>query len=645
MKKRRLGFYFFVLIVLVVVAITAIDFIRISNYQVYPRRPTNQIHLQQDQLYRLLKADSSNIDWNMLDGTFQYIDGQYDCSDFRYVNLMRILYEYEDRIPEEVKADLEQTIFNFRYWWDEPGENSMCYWSENHQILFAMAEYLVGQKYPDVIFTNDGQTGAQHMEKARKRILDWLEMRWNYGFTEYNSEVYYKEDIGALINIIDFARDEEIVVKAKIIMDLLMHDVALQNINTMMVSTSGRAYEGNRKGGPRVTLGGATKYFWGNGDPIHSGMVHGMMYSDNYDLPGVIKEIAMDTSSVVIRQKNGLDLGDLRIEGFSGTDNRSMMMVWGMESFTNPETIRQTLTHIRQSNMFSNDFIKDFRYMDFTIIRLLHLEPLISKVLDPQPNGVSIQQGNTYTYKTKDYSLYTSQSYHPGSYGDQHHITGMNINNHFSIFHLHPALEKNVKHQSPNYWVGYGHLPHAVQDKNVSLAIYNIPEKKGFLEKDLLNYTHAYYPTSLFDTTIIRNHYALGKKGDTYCAFIGLNDFTLRSETTDDLVQEGKQTYWITEAGSRVEDGSFKQFCERILSNSVSFDKASLTLNYQSNGNQYQLDFGGEFLLNGQFVEMDYPRFESPYSQTPYKPKTIMIEHQGKSLLLDFHQMKREIRN
>jgi len=270
---------------------------------------------------------------------------------------------------------------------------------------------------------------------------------------------------------------------------------------------------------------------------------------------------------------------------------------------------------------------------------------LISKVLDPQPNGVSIQQGNTYTYKTKDYSLYTSQSYHPGSYGDQHHITGMNINNHFSIFHLHPALEKNVKHQSPNYWVGYGHLPHAVQDKNVSLAIYNIPEKKGFLEKDLLGYTHAYYPTALFDTTIIRNHYALGKKGDTYCAFIGLNDFTLRSETTDDLVQEGKQTYWISEAGSRVEDGSFKQFCERILSNSVSFDKASLTLNYQSNGNQYQLDFGGEFLLNGQFVEMDYPRFESPYSQTPYKPKTIMIEHQGKSLLLDFHQMKREIRN
>jgi len=43
------------------------------------------------------------------------------------------------------------------------------------------------------------------MVKANKRILDWLEMRWKYGFTEYYSGVYYKEDIGAMINLIDFA--------------------------------------------------------------------------------------------------------------------------------------------------------------------------------------------------------------------------------------------------------------------------------------------------------------------------------------------------------------------------------------------------------------------------------------------------------
>jgi hypothetical protein len=85
--------------------------------------------------------------------------------------------------------EIRQVLFNFRYWWDEPGENSMCYWSENHQILFASAEYLIGQKFPNAQFPNSGLTGTQHMEKARERIMDWLQMRWDCGFIEFYSSV------------------------------------------------------------------------------------------------------------------------------------------------------------------------------------------------------------------------------------------------------------------------------------------------------------------------------------------------------------------------------------------------------------------------------------------------------------------------
>jgi hypothetical protein len=643
MKKK--GLFIFVAVVVVMIVITAIDYVRISNYPVMQRRPEVAIHLQQDDVYRDLKEGIAPIDWTRLDGTLTYIDHQYDCSDFRYVNLLRILYEFRDQIPAGVLAKIENTLFNFRYWWDEPGENSMCYWSENHQILFASAEYLTGQLYQDVVFSSSGLTGAQHMQKARNRMNDWFEMRWNYGFIEYNSEVYYKEDIGALINIIDFVEDEEIVTKARIIMDLLMYDVAVQNIHSMLVSTSGRAYEGNRKGGPNVSLGGATDYFWGSGNKIRSGMVHGMMYSDKYDLPEVIKEIARDTSIVIIKQKNGLNLSDLKAEGFGGTDNRSMMMQWGMEAFSNHEIIENSMTHIRQHNMFSNDFIKDFRDFDYTLLRVSRLMPLISKILNPQSNGVAIQQGNTYTYKTPDYTLYTSQNYHPGTYGDQHHIAGMNVGNHFSIFHLHPALEKEVKNQSPNYWVGYGHLPHTVQHERVSLAIYQIPEKKGMMEKDLLDYTHAYFPTSLYDSTVVMQNYALGKKGDTYSAFIGANEIYIRPGCDDDLIQKGKRTFWITEAGSKNEDGSFEDFCQRIMSNSLIFDPEKLALTYVSSNTNYKLDFGGDFYVNDQLVDTDYPRFDAPYVQAPYKPEKVLISHAGKSLMLDFNKLIREVNN
>lgn len=641
--KRKLKLWHIILVLFgAALIITAIDFARISNYEVLPKKPTEKIHVDPDQVYRDLKDGKQDIDWSRLDGTLKYISGEYDCSDFRYVNLLRILYEFEEQIPEDYLQKIKNTLFNFRYWWDDPGENSMCYWSENHQILFASAEYLVGQKYPEVVFEKSGLSGKEHMKKARVRILDWLEMRWNYGFIEFYSEVYYKEDIGAIVNLIDYCEDEEIVKKTKIIMDVMFYDIATQNIKSMYSSTSGRAYEGNRKGGPRKTLGGVTDYFFGNGDRIHSGMTHGLMYTDNYEVPPVLLDIANDTSDVVIKQSNGLDIIELDSEGYFGTDNRSMMMQWGMESFTNPEIVRNSLAHIRSSRMFTNEFTKDFKILDFSLLKWFHLEPIITRIINPQTNGVAIQKGNTYTYKTKDYSLYSVQKYHPGDYGDQQHVNGMNLGNVTSIFHTHPAIEVDEKNQSPNYWVGYGHLPHVAQDHAVSLAIYNIPEKKGLMEIDLLDYTHAYFPSELFDTTIVQDNYAFAKSGDSYCALITTNNISFRDSTTDNLIQDGKQSFWIIEAGSKTDDQSFKLFYERIISNSLSFDEKSLVLIYGSKNKEYELEFGQEFKLDGKIVDVNYPRYDSPYANAEKKDKSITYSFNAKSLRLEFENMIRE---
>jgi len=641
MRKKFKWKYLIILMGIAIAISVVVDLYRISSYKPLPQRPEKNIVPQQDLIYGELSDGVKNPDWSRLDGTLEYIDGQYDCSDFRLVNLVRILYEYDDQIPADVKAKIEKSLLNFRYWWDEPGENSMCYWSENHQVLFAAAEYLIGQKYPDRLFPKSGLTGKQHMEKARKRTLDWMEMRWKYGFTEFYSNVYYIEDIGGMINLIDFA-DEEVSKKMQIIMDLLLYDVASQNVNNMFISVSGRAYEGNRKGGPNATLGGITNFYWGNGDKIGRGMLLGMKTTKKYQLPPVIQAIARDTNAVVIRQSNGLDIAELKREGYYGTNEKSMMMQWGMEAFSNPEVIRNTLSHVRRNNMFSNSFLTDLKMLDFTLLRLLHLEPLLVRIIDPQSNGVAIQKGNTYTYKTKDYSLYSVQNHHPGTYGDQQHVAGMNIGNAFAVFHTHPALEKEKKNQSPNYWVGYGHFPHVAQEENVSLAIYNTPAKKGWMEAALLDYTHAWFPKAQFDTTVVNGNYAMGKKGETYCAFVGRNPLTFRDASNDNLVQPGKQSFWITEAGSQSEDGSFEAFCERVQKNPLSFDTEKMVLNYQSKGKLFQLTFHGSFIVNGKEVDTQYPRFDSPYVKAEKKAESMTFHFNGKSLLLDFYNMKRE---
>jgi len=616
-----------------ILIITAIDLVRILGYETYPIQPP-EFTVLQDEVYADLLNGETDIDWNRLDGTLDFIDKQYDCSDFRLVNLIRILYEYGHLIPDDYLAKIEHTLFGFRYWWDEPGGNSMAYWTENHQILFASAEYLIGKKYPETIFRNSGLTGREHMEKAKSRALDWLSMRWNFGFSEFYSN-YYKENIAALINLIDYSEDEELVIKSKIVLDLLFYDVASQSLKNLYSTVSGRAFANYRRGGS--TLSGLTTYLWGDGETVGSGRLYGMMVTEKYQIPPVITKIAKDRSPVIIKQSNSLDIAELKPEGLYGTDTRSMMMQWGIQAFTNPEVIRNSIKKIRRNSMFTNKFLSDFRYLDFTLINWLRLEPVLSRILNPQSNGVAIQRGNTYTYKTGDYSMYTVQNHHPGNFAYQLHVFGVNIGNHFSVFHTHPGAERDVRKQSPDYWVGYGRLPHSVQDKNVNLSIYRIPQRKGILEAPLLDYTRAYFPSEKFDSAFVADNYVFGKKGDTYIALIGASPLEYRDEDTDDIIQDGRRVFWITEVSSKLEDGSFSAFTDRIGHNEITFDSSSLELTYHSNGKKYELTFGADFRVDGEAVDHVYKRFDSPYVQAEQRDKTMTFTHNGFSLFLDFN--------
>ena len=479
------------------------------------------------------------------------------------------------------------------------------------------------------------------MHSAKLRIMDWLEMRWNYGFTEFYSNVYYSEDIGGMINLIDFAKDEELIIKTSMIMDLLIYDIASQKIGNMFISTSGRAYEKGRKGNKNASYYNLTNYLWDSDKPAKPHLNYGFLTSKNYSVPPVLLEIGNDKNSVIIKQSNGLSISEMKDEGYYGTDERSMMLQWGMEAFTNPEIIRNSLRYIRQNNMFTNEFLKDFKDLDFTFLRILYLEPLISSIFEPQSNGLAIQRGNTYTFKTKDYSIYTVQNYFPKTNADQLHISGMNIGESFAVFHAHPALPKNKKSHSPNYWVGYGRLPHAVQYKNVSLSIYDLPEKKNLMERDMLHFTHAYFPTELFDSTLVKNNYAFGKKDSTYCALIGKNNFRFENGATNDLIQDGRQLFWIIEAGSKQDDGSFQNFIERILHNDVKFDDEELILTYTSRSSNLKLKFKGEFLANNEVVNTEYPRYASPYITAKRKQSTLEFTFNDKYLFLDFENLKR----
>jgi hypothetical protein len=153
----------------------------------------------------------------------------------------------------------------------------MTFWSENHQILFATAEYLAGQFWPDALFRvansfrNEGSDksrptgllGWQRMERARPRILRWLNDRLSFGFSEWNSPGYYDEDFTALFNLADFCLDEKIRTRACMVLDLLIFDLARFTHKGSFGVTAGRCYFESKNCGYEQSVGDLIEILFG----------------------------------------------------------------------------------------------------------------------------------------------------------------------------------------------------------------------------------------------------------------------------------------------------------------------------------------------------------------------------------------------
>ena len=73
-----------------------------------------------------------------LEGAIERIDIREDCADFTAAGLIRFYLENEHRLMPENKEEIKACLTGFKYWMDQYDgrDDGMCYWSENHQILF-----------------------------------------------------------------------------------------------------------------------------------------------------------------------------------------------------------------------------------------------------------------------------------------------------------------------------------------------------------------------------------------------------------------------------------------------------------------------------------------------------------------------------
>lgn len=579
-------------------------------------------------------------DEGQIHAILDYIDQRLDCADFRLVCIVRSLYFYAEHISPATLRRMETTVLGFKYWMDEPGVDSMCYWSENHQLIFATCEYLAGQLFPERVFRNDGSLGRYHVAKARERLDIWLEARFRLGFVEWHSNTYYEEDIAPLSLLIDCCEDPLLAAKARRILDLLLLDMALHHYRGLLASTSGRCYERQKKYPEQQDVTDILERAFAF-HPDHafdySRLSADFLLNRSYQLPAWILRIAHDAELGLVKSSMGLDLGEVDdCFPLANDVNGRGLYLWSMEAFTNPEACETALKLYREWKLGSNDFLKDLRALDIPLVSRLGLLPLVTRLLNPVTSGIAIQRVNSYSYRSPAYLLSSAQRYHPGTFGDQQHIWQATIGSGVSVFTTHPGaafFADNARNFSPSYWVGNGVLPDCRQDRNVVLCVYDLSVRRGYMERERLLYTHAWFPQQHFDETRMPHpRCMLGRQGNSYVALLALE--ALEPADNEELIQRGKVTAWACVTGSAAEHGSFAAF--ETLCAAARVEREGQTFTLRLADHVYQLVYKGDFTVDGEAREWQFPRLESKFGRVARDPEAYTLQVGGRERLLDW---------
>lgn len=577
------------------------------------------------------------------------LDERRDCADFSANGFLRLMYRFGDGplLSAETKDAIRGSLLGFKYWPDEPGRDSMCTWSENHQIMFATAGYLAGQLFPDAVFANSDRTGRQQMAAHGPRILRWLELRFRTGFSEWLSNVYYDEDLAPLLNLVDFCEDDIIARKAAMVVDLLLTDLTLNSFHGVFGSTHGRTYEQEKKSAAQENTTAVAMLVLGEGDIAGSNMSASCLASSTrYVLPSVIEAIAQDQgrAETIVRQHIGIRIADAARWRLRYDNLEDGMVFLSLEAYAHPRTVNLFVDMLDAYDWWDNDFFEPFarRRGLIAFARTTHLLPALVWLFQRDVTRNLREEVNVYTYRTPDYMLSTAQDYRRGYGGDQQHIWQATLGPDAVCFTTHPAARGRA---TPNYWAGSGTLPRAAQVENVLIAVYRINTLPGLYVTNRFDFTHAWLPRDRFDEVVEEQGWVFARHGDGYLALFSQMPAHWQTEPGDDqdreLIAPGLVNTWICELGRRETDGGFSDFIARIRGASVSFDNGRVAYRSPSQG---ILEFGwnGPLLQNGQPVALGgYPRYESPWVSADFPAETVSFRQATHALALDWKELSR----
>lgn len=579
--------------------------------------------------------------------TVEYLYSRQDCGDFGLAALLRMLYRYpeSDVLTDELRGAIETAASEFIFWLDEPGEESMCFWTENHQALFHSAQLLAGQRLPDAEFSN-GETGGWHRQTGRERMERWLDWRVRFGFSEWHSNSYYEEDVLALANVAEFADDEKLREKARSVLDLLLFHVAVNSHRGVFGSPHGRTYASAVLDPASEGVTPAQFLYWGQGTRSNDISRAGpLLAASDYESPAAIDAAAADDpEELESRERHSLDVAEAPDYGVDPDDPDHVGFFLGAQVYNHRDVVETTVDTVPEKHYLYEPAAEALEYFRRQEERAGSWRRL---TYDPDPNCQAMTRADVYTFRTPEFMLSCAQDYRKGRAGFQQHVWQATLGDGVPVYTTHPGTED--LDGRPNYWHGNGVLPRALAHRNVAVCLYRV----GPSPADPA-YTHAFFPRHALDEWTEAEGWYVGRTGDAYVALRSARPTEFRPPDADtvallrpdnaesewepdpyDLVADGRENAWVCELGNERLHGGFDAFVSAVTAADISLSGTAVEYDSPSVG-RVEAAWEGPLRVDGKRVETSrYPRFDSPYCRAEFGATRFEIECDDERLVVD----------
>ena len=449
-----------------------------------------------------------------------HVERRVDCSDFIIAGLIRYrqVYGFTNETEERFRA----VMLSFRFWMDMKGQDGMCFWSENHSLMFYFSAYMAGRLYPDCVFDKAEKTGREMSLDAEMRLDEWLDDVISEGFEEFQSAIYMCVTFAALLNVYDFA-EEKFARKAGIILDRLVRQLAIHVFDSTVITPMGRVYRDCiqpwRAGTNSVLslFAPGLSYDFSEGWTVFYATSG---YRPSFDVKKLM-EMDEDTSDTT---------GNARI------------------------IVRKTPSWI----LTSLDIPRRDKFSRWENVSL---------------SGNADIRRHSYT-KSINERFHGTSCFYPGARGYQQHTFYAALSREALLFLNHPGSSSEKTGLRPGYWYGNALLPALFQDNDTLMGIFCLDDEVP------IRFVHAYLPEEKFDEVRRDGNWIFLRKGAAYMAYWT----SIKGERHDDMLSGAELRYHAPDLGFAVKMGdeesysSFEGFIRSAKQYTPEYEFPCLTL-------------------------------------------------------------------